>query len=138
MAGKFVFAVVAIDAVFIFANTSPDAPPTPLQTAAAAVVAADPADVQPIPVTNDPGVRYAALRITTKPNGTVEILNRRIGSSGITYAFREVNCKTRKARYLGEGDTQEAALRGVKNGYGNLSPGSISWDVSRFACGDRW
>ena len=65
-------------------------------------------------------------------------LSCRIGPSGVSYALREVNCKTHKAFYLGEGDTQEAAMHGVKSGNGNLNPGSISWEVARFACQGRW
>ena len=138
MAGKFALAIVVVGAIAIIANTRPDAPPTPLQTAAAAVVSADPVGVQPIPVPSDSGASYSSLRITTKANGIVEILSRRNGPSGTTFALREVDCKTHKAFYLGDGDTQEAALHGVKSGNGNLNPGSISWEVARFACRGHW
>lgn len=91
---------------------------------------------QPIPVLSDSSTQYTALQITPKRDGLVEILSRRIGSSGTTFAFREVDCDTNRFRYLGEGDTRQKALR-RKNPPEPLTPlfeGSISWYVSRFAC----
>jgi hypothetical protein len=101
-----------------------------------AVVAADGAMAQQISIPSDRTANYTAMQITRKANDLVEIATRRIGTSGTTFALREVNCRTTQARYLGEGDTLEEAMR-RKNSDSSLKPlleGSISWEVSRYAC----
>lgn len=94
------------------------------------------AQAQPIPVPSDSKARYTALQVTPKPGGTVEILSRRVGPSGTSFALREVDCRNDRFRYLGEGDTREEALQ-RKDSPGpmaDLFDGSISWHVSHFAC----
>ena len=98
-------------------------------------VAAVPAAAQPVPVPSDANARYQALNVTRKLNGHVEILTRRDGPSGRSFALREVDCRSDRFRYLGEGDTREEALQ--RHAHDQLSPlleGSISWHVARFAC----
>jgi len=88
--------------------------------------AAHPALAQPITVPSDPRASYQALQVTP----------RRGGPSGTSYALREVDCRSDRFRYLGEGDTREAALRRAsRDALGPLFEGSISWHVARFACG---
>lgn len=94
---------------------------------------------QPIPVPSDSGATYTALQVTPKPGRRVEILSQRVGPSGTSFAWREVDCRKDQYRYLGEGETREAALR-RKNPplpMTALYEGSISWHVSRFACTTR-
>lgn len=102
------------------------------------VTVATPAAVlaQPIPVPSDSKAEYTALQVTPKPNGLVEILSQRVGPSGISFAMREVNCRTNRARYIGEGDTRAEAMRRKNPPWemGPLFEGSISWHVSQFAC----
>ena len=86
--------------------------------------------------------RYTALEIKPKPKGLVEVLTRREGSSGITFALREIDCDRRMFRYLGEGDTRAKAAEGrarnrPDNNMGRLTEGSISTEVSDFACAVR-
>ena len=101
------------------------------------IVVAFPASAQRIPVPPDPNGRYQALNVTRKPNGLVEILTRREGRSGTSFALREVDCRNDRSRYLGEGDTREEAMRRDAQTNTELAPlfeGSVSWYVARFAC----
>ena len=99
-----------------------------------AAVAA-PAFAQTVSVPSDPWSRYQALDVTRKPNGRVEILTRRDGPSGTSFALREVDCRTSRFRYLGEGDTREEAMEATnQDKLGPLTEGSISWHIARFAC----
>ncbi len=100
------------------------------------------AHAQPISVPSDPGVSYRAVEIKAKPNGMVEILTRRQGPSGISFSLREIDCRNRSFRYLGEGDTREEAARAEarnrpNNRMGQLTEGSISTHVANFACSRR-
>lgn len=114
-----------------------------LMLALVAAGLATPAVAQPIPVPSDPRARYTALEIKPKPHGRVEILTRREGPSGISFALREIDCDKRTFRYLGEGDTQEAAARGEQRNAANnqrlgpLTEGSISTEIATFACAVR-
>jgi hypothetical protein len=114
-----------------------------LMLALTAAALATPAVAQPIPVPSDARTRYTALEIKPKPRGRVEVLTRREGSSGITFALREIDCDTRTFRYLGEGDTREKAARGEQRNAANnkslgpLTEGSISTHVANFACAVR-
>ena len=94
------------------------------------------ARAQPIPVPSDSKARYTALQVTPKPGGTVEILSRRVGPSGTSFALREVDCRNDRFRYLGEGDTRGEALQRKDPPWpmADLLDGSIAWHVSRFAC----
>jgi len=100
-----------------------------------ALMGVAPLAAQPISVPSDPRASYTALQVTPQPNGVVTILTRRAGPSGTSFALREVDCRSDRARYLGEGDTAEEAQHGRTPGtMAPLAAGSISWHVARFAC----
>lgn len=102
---------------------------------AAALLVANPAVAQPISVPSDPRARYEALEIAPRRNGLLEIVTRRDGPSGTSFAVREVDCRGDRFRYVGEGDTLvEAKRRTDSNRLAPLVEGSISWHVARFAC----
>ena len=91
----------------------------------------------PIRVVSDPSARYQLLSLSRLPNGNLQVLTRRDGRSGTSFARREVNCRTMTFRYLGEGDTLKQALRNTPS-QGRMAeamPGSITGEVARFACG---
>ncbi len=92
---------------------------------------------KPINVVSDPGVTYHLLESSKMPNGNLEIVTRRDGSSGTSFARREVDCDAMTFRYLGEGDSLAEAKHDSPN-IGEMSEAmstSISGEVSRFACG---
>jgi hypothetical protein len=95
-----------------------------------------PVAAQPISVPSDPRASYTALAIRPLANGRVEITTQRIGPSGTSFAVREIDCRTRSFRYLGEGDTRAAAeaRRSPSPTMGALFQGSISDHVAAFAC----
>lgn len=69
-------------------------------------------------------------------NGNLEVVTRRDGPSGTSFARREIDCNAMTFRYLGEGDTREEL---TKEGYNvgkmsELTEGSISTEVSNYAC----
>lgn len=102
---------------------------------AAALFVCGPALAQPVPVPSDPRARYDAIWMTRKPNGLIEVLTRREGPSGVRFALREVDCRGNRFRYLGEGDTREQAeQRRNRDQLTPLTEGSISTEVSQFAC----
>jgi hypothetical protein len=88
-----------------------------LAFAALAMVAASAsvAAAQPIPVPSDPRARYEAVSVDKRRDGLVEIITRRQGPSGTSFARREVDCRQRLFRYIGEGDTLEQAKRPAPN-----------------------
>ena len=89
-----------------------------------------------ISVASDPSARYQLLSLSKLPNGNLQVLTRRDGRSGTSFARREVNCSAMTFRYLGEGDTLKQAQRNTPN-RGRMSEAfrdSISGEVSRFAC----
>jgi hypothetical protein len=64
------------------------------------------------------------------------VISQRIGSSGTSFAIREVNCDAGTFRYMGEGDTLEQAMNSVDD-TATMSPlvdGSISDYIVRAAC----
>lgn len=102
-----------------------DSPPLPPAT-----------DGKPITVVSDPGVTYHLLESSKMPNGNLEIVTRRDGPSGTSFARREVDCGAMTFRYLGEGDSLADAQRDSPN-IGSMAEAmstSISGEVSRFAC----
>lgn len=89
-----------------------------------------------IPVSSDPRASYRLLRKSRLANSNLEVLTRRDGPSGTSFARREINCGDMTFRYLGEGDTLEEAEKDGPNP-GELSEAmstSISGEVARFAC----
>jgi len=91
---------------------------------------------QTISVPSDPRARYEAVSVDKRRDGLVEIITRRQGPSGTSFARREVDCRRRLFRYIGEGDTLEQAKRPAPNPgqMAALMEGSISWHVVQFAC----
>lgn len=89
-----------------------------------------------IPVQSDPGVSYALISSAKMANGNLEVVTQRNGSSGVSFARREIDCDTMSFRYLGEGDTlAEAEQDGPNPGeMAEAMSTSISGEVSRFAC----
>jgi hypothetical protein len=90
---------------------------------------------QRIPVSSDPGAHYTLLELKRSDARFVHVTTRRDGPSGTSYAKREVDCGTMRARYLGDGDTleemrhsQPAPMLAI------LVTGSISHAISAFAC----
>lgn len=101
-------------------------------------VACSPAVAQtgtPISVPSDPKARYWMVEGKRTSPTTVEVMTRREGPSGTSYALRQVDCANSRFRYLGEGDTlAEAKVRKTSDPMGPLTPQSISTYVSNFAC----
>jgi hypothetical protein len=92
---------------------------------------------EPIPVEGDPArASYQLVRWSEMPNGHREALTRRDGTSGTSYARREIDCAGRRFRYVGEGDTRQEAEADAQNPgeMAELVPGSISSEVSDFVC----
>jgi len=85
---------------------------------------------------SDPGAEYRILSITRMPNGNLEVLSRRDGRSGTSFARREIDCDAETYRYLGEGDTREQALRDGPNPgpMSEVTGTSASSDVLSAAC----
>jgi hypothetical protein len=69
-------------------------------------------------------------------NGHFEVVSRRDGSSGTSYARREVDCKSNSTRYLGEGDTYAQALEtsSTLDPMSRAVEGSISSEIAIQAC----
>jgi hypothetical protein len=90
-----------------------------------------------IPVRGDPvRATYQLLSWSELPNGHRVALTRRDGRSGTSYARREIDCRGRGFRYLGEGDTRQQAEADSPNPgpMAELVPGSISTEISEFVC----
>ena len=90
-----------------------------------------------IPVPGDPArAVYQLIEMSQMSNGNLEVLTRRDGSSGTSYARRETDCRNMTFRYVGEGDTRAQAEEDSPNrgSMGELVPGSISTEISEFAC----
>lgn len=107
-----------------------------LATLGLLVAQATAATAQPITVPSDPRARYEAESLTRRADGLVEIITRREGPSGTTFARREVDCRRRLFRYVGEGNSLEQAKRPAPNPgqMASLVEGSISYHVVQFAC----
>ena len=87
-----------------------------------------------ISVPSDAKATYEVV-FTKKVENGIEILTKRSGTSGISYALRFYNCKG-KFKYLGEGDTQaEAESKNSSDSkLSDLTNGSISTYVGEYAC----
>ena len=98
-------------------------------------VAAQAASAQKIYVPSDRRASYTAVEVKNAGRGMIEIITKRNGPSGTSYARRLVDCVGSKFKYLGEGDTLEEARRNRPSpGMGSLVQGSISYYVSAYAC----
>jgi hypothetical protein len=102
----------------------------------AALLAAMPALADTLHVPVDPRTTYQVLQLQSIEPGVVEILTRRGQTQGAAFTLREVDCARMLLRRLGEGVTAEAALKSrVSAGeFSRLTPGSVSWHISRHAC----
>jgi hypothetical protein len=91
---------------------------------------------EPVPVDSDLRATYQLVHWSEMPNGHRETLTRRDGTSGTSYARREIDCVGKRFRYLGEGDTKQEAEADAPNPgkMADLVPGSISSEVSDFVC----
>lgn len=91
---------------------------------------------KPISVPSDPKTHYWALEGKRTSPTVVEILTRREGRSGTSYSITEYDCTRRMYRYLGDGDTLEAAkAKDVAPGpMGPLVSESIATYVAYYAC----
>lgn len=90
-----------------------------------------------IPVEGDPaGATYQLIEWSELPDGNREALTRRDGTSGTSYARREIDCEGQEHRYLGEGQSREQAQEDYPspNEMTELVPGSISSEISEFVC----
>jgi hypothetical protein len=89
-----------------------------------------------IAVPSDPGASYRLLSWSRLANGNLQAITRREGSSGVSYARREIDCDAMTFRYLGEGDTLAEAIGDSPNpgSMAELTPESISTYVSEFVC----
>lgn len=90
-----------------------------------------------IPVDGDPArAKYQLVRWSEMDNGHREALTRRDGTSGTSYARREIDCAGKRFRYLGEGDRRQEAEANIQNQgeMAELVPGSISSEVAEFVC----
>lgn len=89
----------------------------------------------PVPVRSDARSEYQVVEISTKSSGRVKILTRRDGPSGRSFSQRECGCESSTFRYLGDGDSFDAAKNGKPDAkMTRLVVGSISEQVCDFAC----
>lgn len=88
-----------------------------------------------VPVRSDGRSEYQVVEISKKTAGRVKILTRRDGPSGRSFSQRECGCESSTFRYLGDGDSFDAAKNGKpETKMTRLVAGSISEQVCDFAC----
>jgi hypothetical protein len=89
-----------------------------------------------VPVGIEPNVEYRILKIRRLRSGNLEVLSRRDGPSGTSFARREYNCDDMTFRYLGEGDTREDAEKDAPNrgSMADLIDGSSAFSIGAAAC----
>jgi len=89
-----------------------------------------------IPAPSDSGARYQILSVNRLPDGHLEVLSRRTGPSGTSFARREIDCDAMTYRYLGEGDSRAEAENDSPNAgpMTALTGTSASSDVAVAAC----
>ncbi len=88
-----------------------------------------------IPVLADPTATYEDLGRREMGPGIFEIITKRVGALGTSYARREVNCRYWTFRYTGNADTQEElAAQYVNSPFGPLEPGSVSYYIALEIC----
>lgn len=92
----------------------------------------------PVSVPSDAGAEYWIMSKDKLPTGNIQLLTRRSGPSGVSFARREIDCRAGTVRYLGEGDTLDDAQRDSAN-IGEMSvpiPESITGVITSTACAD--
>lgn len=88
-----------------------------------------------VSVPSDARAKYKVLDLHKVRPGLVSITTQRDGPSGTSFAKREVDCRAKRFRYVGEGDTLEEMQRARPNGnFSKLVSGSISQVISSHAC----
>lgn len=99
-----------------------------------ALVPLDDRDLVPVP--SDPGTTYHLAQWARLPNGRLEALTRSDGPSGATFARREIDCRARTFRMLGQGRMREEALadRSDPGPMTALPSRSNSADIASFVC----
>ncbi|MFC4349604.1 hypothetical protein ACFO5Q_17270 [Kordiimonas lipolytica] len=89
----------------------------------------------PLQISADPSARYEVLDVTQRADGMFEIVTKRTGKSGISYAKRLVDCRSQTAKYLGDGETLESMERSKPSPrMGPLVEGSSTHAVAMYAC----
>ncbi len=140
-----VVALVAAITVAACTQRAPEAAPTNATTVSDAIVAAAAAPTgdanggTPFDVPSDANARYALLRVEKGEGGRIIATTRREGSSGTSFARREIDCTALTFRYVGEGDTLDQANQPAPNPgeMADLVEGAISDVASKFACADQ-
>ena len=64
----------------------------------------------------------------------ITITTQRLGLSGQSFARREIDCENGKFRYLADVENFKQINDGTPGSWGDLSPGSISYHISIYAC----
>lgn len=106
-----------------------------LTAAAIGMTLGSTAQAQAIPVPGDPSASYSLVSIKKISGKRIEVVSKRVGRSGTSYARRLVDCAAMTFAYLGEGDTlKEALADGHADKMGALTDGSASHGVSVYAC----
>lgn len=59
---------------------------------------------------DEPNTTYTIIWHKVNPDGLIEIMVERTGSSGTSYSKKEIDCASHSDRYLGTGDSIEEAL----------------------------
>ena len=88
-------------------------------------------------VPTDPNVTYDIQILDTGTGSdAVAVLSKRVGSSGTSFALREVNCLNLTFRYMSEGDTMEQLKANIRDDakMTQLLEGSISYYIALAAC----
>ncbi|MBE8157909.1 MAG: hypothetical protein HAW59_00710 [Betaproteobacteria bacterium] len=104
-------------------------------TASTPAPAIKPSDPDEFRVPSDPKAIYKLVLV--KPTqGVLLVVSARKGPSGKSLAAREMHCKQKKFRYVGEGDDLQQLLKNIRD-TDPMSPlveGSISWHIAQRAC----
>jgi hypothetical protein len=89
-----------------------------------------------IPFASDPNATFEVISSKSLLNGKLEVVTKRVGPSGTSFARREISCEEYSYRYLGEGDSLEEAMQdGPNRGEMSALTGtSASSDVANEAC----
>jgi hypothetical protein len=86
-------------------------------------------------VPTDSKARYAIIDVKSVDVEHIEVISRRDGPSGTSFAKRLVNCKEATFKYLAEGDTMvDLASSKPDETMAELTEGSISAYISMYAC----
>ena len=88
-----------------------------------------------ISVPSDLGAKYFLINKAKLPNGNLQVVTKRMGPSGTSFARREINCRNMTFRYTGEGDSiAELNSPYEKGAMGKLTPKSISTYIAQATC----